>query len=127
MRQLAAHGEATRRSPKSSGEDVATGGFAGRASLGHYLRYGNPAHREAQVVLDKPYLGKHLGREVTMLLCTIAFDFLEAETVFGVVHPEHGPSLRLMDALRFSEVAPEVSAARVIVARVFELARGVPN
>lgn len=104
-------------------EYVPTGSFAGRASVGHFLRHCDPAHREIQIILAKPFLGCGLGREACLLLCELAFDLLDASSVFAVVDPAHQASLRLVTALKFAEVEPQVNSSGQIEKRVFQFSR----
>lgn len=104
-------------------EHVPTGSFAGCASVGHFLRHCDPAHREVQIFMATPFVGRGLGRVASLLLYDIAFDVYGASSVFAVVNPAHHASLRLVAAFKFAEVQPEVNSAHQIEKRVFELSQ----
>jgi ribosomal-protein-alanine N-acetyltransferase len=73
-------------------EDRASGSFAGRTQLSNW---------HLDVVIAGPYLGKGYGREVAELIIAAAFEYMGAEQIIAVVHPENSPSLSLVESLGF--------------------------
>lgn len=102
-------------------EDVLSGAFAGRATVHHYLGTCHHEHRELQVVVAKPFLGKRIGKVASLSLCEYAFASLGATLIFGVVHPEHPRSIQLLIELNFSEIDSNRNPDGAIESRVFEL------
>ena len=59
-------------------EHVPSAQFMGRGTLGHYTLNNNAEHREVQVILAKPFLGRRLGRAACLALLSASFTFQRA-------------------------------------------------
>jgi ribosomal-protein-alanine N-acetyltransferase len=76
--------------------------LAGRASIDGDLLH--DVAREMEIVIDRPFWGRGIGRLVADVLLREAFQSLRASEVTATVHPDNAPSLKLLRTFRFQQV-----------------------